>query len=147
MRRTITCGGATNGRRGLAAGDLTKAGSRRRAMPLADEMDMRRLLSIERLSCDTLVVLKSKMPLPGVGRANDNTRAVPLQPSRFSYFACVLLTAHFLHQNSISTIKNSIIHALSLWLPNSRCASPFSAISLRTFSAVFMASTPAGTPQ
>lgn len=39
------------------------------------------------------------------------------------------------------------IYAFSLLLPSSRGASPFSAISLSTFSAVFMASTPAGTPQ
>jgi hypothetical protein len=38
-------------------------------------------------------------------------------------------------------------YALSLLLPNSRGISPLSAISLRTFSAVFIASTPAGTPQ
>lgn len=39
------------------------------------------------------------------------------------------------------------LYARSLFSPNSLCASPFSAISLSTFSAVFIASTPAGTPQ
>lgn len=38
-------------------------------------------------------------------------------------------------------------YARSLLSPNSRAISPFSAISLSTLSAVFIASTPAGTPQ
>lgn len=52
------------------------------------------------------------------------------------------------HREPIHSRKVSpIIYALSLLLPNSRGISPLSAISLRTFSAVFIASTPAGTPQ
>jgi hypothetical protein len=46
-----------------------------------------------------------------------------------------------------TTTPTFIDHALSLLLPISRGISPFSAISFKTFSAVFIASTPAGTPQ
>jgi hypothetical protein len=55
-----------------------------------------------------------------------------------------LFDASHHHETTTATFVNQ---ALSLLLPISRGISPFSAISFKTFSAVFIASTPAGTPQ
>lgn len=85
-----------------------------------------------------IVVSREQIGLVGLA---DPTPRLDLLPSHLS------LRRVPIRRGRLFSPSDPRSYARSLLFPSSRGISPFSAMSLRTFSAVFIASTPAGTPQ